>query len=68
MTDSATLSVQQLTDLRKRVLKGEEISDEEVGKVLHTLRSERASIGAAKAKKSTTRKPVDLASLFPAKK
>ncbi len=58
------LAPEQLRDLRSRMLKGYEPTDEEISCVLTTLRGERNKIGAKKTTGRTQRKPIDLKALF----
>jgi hypothetical protein len=59
------LPQEKLLDLRKRILAGEEPTDEEVGSILTTLRAQRGNIGtAANPKRKTPAKPIDLNALF----
>ena len=59
------MGADQLRDLRSRMLKGYEPTDDEIALVLTTLRGERNKIGVKKTATSrTARKPIDLGSLF----
>lgn len=64
MSEIKTLSEEQLRDLRSRMLKGYDPTDEEIAIVLTTLRGERSKIGTKKTTTRTPRKPIDLGSLF----
>lgn len=64
-TETQLLGPEALKDLRARVLAGEDIAPEEVGRVIATLRGERSKIGVGKASTSkTARQPMDLNALF----
>ena len=63
-TTPKILGAEQLRDLRSRMLKGYEPTDDEIALVLTTLRGERSKIGAKKTTGRTQRKPLDLGSLF----
>ena len=63
-TEPKPLAPEQLRDLRSRMLKGYEPSDEEISCVLQTLRGERSKIGEKKTTQRTQRKPIDLKALF----
>ena len=65
MTEVTVLDGAQLRDLRSRMLKGYEPSDEEISLVLTTLRAERGKIGTSGRKPAAAkRKPLDLGSIF----
>jgi hypothetical protein len=61
-------AVSQLHDLRRRVLAGEEVSPEEYGQVIDSLREGRKNASAAGKKKggakSNVQLPVDINDLF----
>lgn len=64
---ASVLPQAQLIDLRKRILAGEDPSDEEIADILATLRAQRGNISAAKSastKKAAANLPIDLNALF----
>ena len=62
------MDIQQIYDLRARIVRGEPVSDEEIKAALPFLRQNRSSIAkATSTKAATTAKPkvaIDLSSLF----
>ncbi len=60
------MSLQEIINLRERVLKGEEISREQLRRAIDGLRNDRVTAATASAAKSKKTAPVaiDLASLF----
>jgi len=59
------MSVELLNDLRRMILAGEDVSDDELARAVETLRSSRNGAVVAKAEaKAKKAAPIDIAALF----